>query len=211
MVRSQLWLNKSTQLFILCHFQLASLKLQLFVVGFFFFFFLMLCYVIIFLHFAVSFHPAHELTQSFSQPTPLEGCPCPHPQGHASQLLLFPLTALTLLIFLFSPMYFFFLLLLLVWSSMPLCISSSRPSQIQEACLQWIPASFVAVSNSILGPLIIIIGSTFWFCVHGLGTLFFFCLLKPLFITLFICSSLYAGGMSEAGRIMCQCKYLSLP
>lgn len=131
----------------------------------------MLCYVIFILHFAVSFHPAHELTQSFSQPTPLEGCPCPHLHGHASQLLLFPLTALALFIFLFSPMYFFVVVVVLEFNAF--VYLQFKTSQIQEACLQWIPASFVAVSNSILGPLIII-GSTFWFCAHGLGTLIFF-------------------------------------
>lgn len=203
MVRSQLWLNKSTQLFILCHFQLASLKLQLFVVVFFFFF-LMLCYVIIFLHFAVSFHPAHELTQSFSQPTPLEGCPCPHPQGHASQLLLFPLTALTLLIFLFSPMYFFFFVVVVLEFNAFVYLQFKTISN-SRSLFTVDPSFLCGCKQQCLGSSYYCYWVNFLVLCTWIGNSLFF--LPPKASV----HPIYAGGMSEAGRIMCQCKYLSLP
>lgn len=67
----------------------------------------------------ISAHLAHELTQPFSQPTPLEGCCGPPSQGDISQLLIFPPVALDLLNFMFCPVFVLF------WSSLPLYSFSS--------------------------------------------------------------------------------------
>lgn len=176
MVKSQLQLNQSTQLFILCHFQLASLKLQLFVV-FFFFFNVMLRYIYFTFCCFISSSPwvntvlqsAHSFGRLSLSSSPRSCLPTPTIPSHCSRFIHFPV----------FPNVFF--CCCCCSGVQCLCISPVQDISNSRSLFTVDPSFLCGCKQQYLG-------SSYYYWVNFLvlctwfGNSHFFCLLKPLFI-----------------------------